>query len=286
MYSEVMGTDVRFPRSIVVDKRASDAVRARIKREVETAVALVPASDVLRPRRKEDFRKVRADSIQEVLDAVGGGQHLLITESPLPAFSGHLARHGDAWLLEWVSGGFERLNSDVEVHRVFGGEQLWPSHLSRRSLAVLIERIERRFPGAVVEWLQDDAGVVWIYDATLSTGSSIQKPPEASPLDSGTCVGVGEEQIQALRKPIKLPMSVYAEHDEVKEALQLDLAGVVPGVPASGDFFISASYPAMELAPFVFYPGMRGFVFRRGSILCHLALIARERGLFFRIACA
>ena len=281
LYSQLENTAVRFPKSFVIDKNAGHQVARNVINEIATATLLVPRVGIVRPRRKEDFYSIPAVSLEQALSSVRG-QHLLVTEDPVAAYSGHITYRGDDLLLEWVDGPLSLLNEDVGVCRCAAGVE-WPTHLNVGALKTLVDRITQRFPGAVVEWIQDEWGVVWLYDGTLLSDITAERHSQPKPSGVGRRIVVERAQLNTLRSLTVYPMSVYAEDEEIAAAMRVDLTRVLPQLADHSPFIVEATHPALELATLVLHPGLRGFEVQRGSVLCHLALIARERGLHFAV---
>lgn len=239
----------------------------------------VPAAGLSRPRRKEDFVTIRREELNRYSQTFGR-QHLLVTEAPSARKSGYLHVTDNAYG-ECVEGGFDAFEAGKSVKRLDVksrqiGDKFDP-------LPALLQRLQATFPGAVAEWIEDTSGRIWLYDATLPNDTFTAGPTATPSQLSGQQLVIDAAAIEAIQKRTKYPISVYAEDDELQQALAIDIDDIFDGISRSEDFYVSAPFPSTALSVFTLFPGFTGFRLQGGSTLCHLALIARSKGLGFEI---
>lgn len=276
LYAAIDGSDLLFPRSFVLDlSHGQAAVDAALDRLAADCL-YVPAPGLSRPRRKEDFLTIKRDVFSSYCQAFSR-RHMLVTDSPTAARSGYLHVTDEAYG-EWVAGGFDAFESGmpVECLDMSLGQDLGP-------LRELLARLQAAFPGAIAEWIEDTSGRIWLYDATLSNSALAAQPTLVGSRLRGRQLTIDAASIMAIRARIKYPISVYAEDEELQQALAFDIDNILNGVSRTEDFYISAPFPSTALSVFTLFPGLTGFRLAAGSTLCHLALIARSKGLGFEI---
>lgn len=273
-----------FPRSAVIRRevlngRDEGAIRSLLRTPYAYA-----AIGKTRPRRKEDFAVLRTEKLGEALSGVGRSHHL-VTEVPLSRYAGYLGMLGENPWVEWIEGSIEDLfaNPGKVMRRELN--RLEPNAgLNKASLMQLSAGFFGVHPDAVIEWMQDRDGALWIYDATLNNHKNAS-PHFSEPRNDGAVplpiIRVGDREIDLVKQLTTYPLSVYAEDEEIRHALGIDLRSAIPTLSDADGYCLSASYPATELAVLLLDGRCRRIEADAGSILCHLALIARARGVQF-----
>lgn len=271
-------SDVLFPRSLVVSKASLSQGESLARRGIRTSNVLTVAAGVVAPQRKEDFKLMPLSELEEHQPPC---YHLLVTEAPDAKFSGHLLATAHDVVVEWTEGPLSGFNSGSHICRSNGVANV-QTELNSKALLALCEGMREHFPGSVAEWIQDHAGRLWIYDATLNTGV----PAPLMAVQTGSAVALTASQIAELGELRRYPMSVNGEDDYMDDALMARIVEIVPQLAVEGSITVCSEYPAIELAILSLLTNVKEFQVVHGSILCHLALIAREKGKLFTIASA
>ena len=156
-----------------------------------------------------------------------------------------------------------------------------PSRLPDVYLSVVAEGIRTlgtKFPGARFEWI----GVgtrPFLVDASFESGQLPKWGGDSRPLSQGTA----SAEVYKIQDLIHLE-SIWPDHVSVWRnpeffalVRRTSKAELLPAAPAGDKYIIAAPYPAAILALLLDHAA--GFVFERGSSLCHLAIILRHHGI-------
>ena len=273
-----------YPRSFVFHR--SLLCGMQLASYLRTESVLCPDKDIVRPRRKEDFGVFLLSELPTKIANLEQ-EYYLVTEHPSATFAGYATVECDQLLIEWTMGSIERLLRGEEGVRKLSLSTNYVSvpgdEPDFSTLARVTKELDKACPGAVLEWIEDPLHRLWVYDATLPDNktkgwprSSLQQLPI-----KGRALHITPTQVRTIGDLIKRPLSVYAENEELAELHALDLEHIIPELKEVADspFYVVADYPTIELTAFLVYVHFSGFHLRAGSRLCHLALIARERGL-------
>ena len=160
-----------------------------------------------------------------------------------------------------------------------------PPYILRLSPSDLAEiarvtRIVSQALGEVrLEWCLD-AGTVFVKDLSLES-KALSTPIEGAVLSPGAASGraVRIEDLREFHEVAhRYQISVVSNGQRQDRASQaVPVARLRALAEQHGPIVVVAEYPALGLIPTI--PYVRGFVFQRGTLLCHLAIALREAGV-------
>lgn len=135
--------------------------------------------------------------------------------------------------------------------------------------------INKKFENTRIEWILNENGV-YLFDITVENESLLSQYGEGKIISEGKCKG---------RTKVLKDITVFNDYiDNVSirmgyELLQIEADDSIKKIKDSlliekGDIVV-CEYPNEKLA--VILDKVKGFIFERGSLLCHFAIILRER---------
>lgn len=232
---------------------------------------------------------------------------LRIAESVPTEYCGFASVIDDKYYIEVAKGGFTAFYSgefevtkyviDSNGRKEFSDEKYfdeeyfydgkwWTKHAIERTLVSLSDEIikevirvtstiNKNFENARIEWLLNENGV-YLFDITVENDKLLSKYGEGKTISAGKCCGnakvlkditVFDDYIDkvSIRMGYQLiQMEADDRIKKIKDSLYID----------EGDIVV-CEYPNEKLA--VILDKAKGFIFERGSLLCHFAIILRER---------
>lgn len=146
-----------------------------------------------------------------------------------------------------------------------------------RKIIYMTEKINDVYTNARIEWILNDDDV-YLFDITVEKSKLVTEYGNGNVLSSGRYTGKAKilENIRVFNDEIKhISIRMGYEMNKIEES------GTIQSIKSSldiddGDVLV-CEYPNEKLA--VLLDKVKGFVFDRGSLLCHFAIILRERGI-------